>query len=362
MSVYFVHLLNDNSGSPIVLNNLIEGLSYKNKKKFLITSRNANGILNKNDADKHFFNYFIHDNKIFQIYHYIIAQFNIFFILCKLMPSKDSLIYINTLLPFAAGLWGLLFNRKVVYHLHEVSITPKLFNYFLMSCCRCFSSFNIFVSNYHRKVIGISSVRSCVIYNSIPKRIYHCNHKKTNKLYFNVLMLTSNRSYKGIDIFIKIVEKLQSNINIRFTLVLNDFSANYNKFIYCNNKYQNLKIYPSTHTVNKFYSESNLVLNLSKVDKWVETFGMTIIEGMHFSLPAIVPPEGGPVELVRNGVNGYLINSYNVDKVIEKILYLSENKSVYNLMAKNAKITSYKFTPNTYSKNINKLFNYLNED
>jgi glycosyltransferase involved in cell wall biosynthesis len=362
MSIYFVHLLNDNSGSPVVLNNLIESLSSKNKRKFLITSLNNKGILNENNANKYFFNYFIHESKIFQFYQYILAQFYIFFILCKLMPSKNSIIYVNTLLPFAAGLWGLLFKRKVVYHLHEVSITPKIFNKFLITCCRCFSSFNIFVSRYHSQEIGIPSVRSCVLYNSIPRKIYYSNHSKEKKSYFNVLMLASNRSYKGVDIFIKIVEKLQSNINIRFTLVLNETFVNYNKFVSNNLNLKNLKIFPSTHSVNKFYSEASLVLNLSKVDKWVETFGMTIIEGMHFSLPAIVPPVGGPVEIVCNGVNGYLINSYNVDTIIEKILYLSSNEQAYNIIAKNAKFTSFKFTPKTYAKNINSLLKFLNEN
>ena len=82
----------------------------------------------------------------------------------------------------------------------------------------------------------------------------------------------------------------------------------------------NLIVYPTQKETHQFYQEASLLLNLSDVNLWVETFGLTILEGMAYGLPAIVPPVGGVVELIEEGKNGYLIDSKNIELVSEKIL------------------------------------------
>ena len=59
----------------------------------------------------------------------------------------------------------------------------------------------------------------------------------------------------------------------------------------------------------------------------VETFGLTILEGMAYGLPALIPPVGGITELVEHGRSGYWTNSRNLSHVSENCR-ASLNRSV----------------------------------
>ena len=99
----------------------------------------------------------------------------------------------------------------------------------------------------------------------------------------------------------------------------------------------NLNLYPSQSDIHPFLYNSDLLLNLSIPNLWVETFGMTIIEGMAYGLPSIVPNVGGPKELVENGYNGYSIDVSEVNLVINKICEILQLEN-YNKMSNNALI------------------------
>jgi L-malate glycosyltransferase len=70
------------------------------------------------------------------------------------------------------------------------------------------------------------------------------------------------------------------------------------------------------------------LLNLSKPEEWVEVFGLTALEAMSFGIPVIVPPIGGPAEIVRDGKDGYLISCNETDHISEKIIELSNNSEL----------------------------------
>ena len=84
-----------------------------------------------------------------------------------------------------------------------------------------------------------------------------------------------------------------------------------------------------------------MVLNLSKVDECVETFGLTILEAMAFGIPVIVPPIGGPAEIVTDGVEGYVISSYETNDIAKKIKELSMDKAKWTELSINALLLSF---------------------
>lgn len=75
-----------------------------------------------------------------------------------------------------------------------------------------------------------------------------------------------------------------------------------------------------------------MVLNLSRPDAWVETFGLTVIEAMAYGIPVIVPPVGGIAELVENGINGYKADSRNVNHVSHLLKEILDENALYNYM------------------------------
>ena len=83
----------------------------------------------------------------------------------------------------------------------------------------------------------------------------------------------------------------------------------------------------------RFYAEASAVLNLSRVDLWVETFGLTLLEAMWFGVPVIVPPVGGPAELVSDGVQGFLVDSRDGPLLRERLLRLADDEALCRAMS-----------------------------
>jgi len=70
------------------------------------------------------------------------------------------------------------------------------------------------------------------------------------------------------------------------------------------------------------YLKSHLAIVISKA----ETFGHTIVEPMFFGLPVISTPVGIANDIIKNGVNGFIVNHGSFDEIVEKILWFYNNK------------------------------------
>ena len=107
-----------------------------------------------------------------------------------------------------------------------------------------------------------------------------------------------------------------------------------------------------------FYQKASLLLNLSRIDECTETFGLTIIEAMAFGIPSIVPPVGGPAELVSDDKEGFLISSYETDLIVNRIRFIQSNKSEYRRLSCNARRRAYDFREELFNQQI---IDFVNE-
>ena len=69
-------------------------------------------------------------------------------------------------------------------------------------------------------------------------------------------------------------------------------------------------------------------------------------------------PVGGPSEIVTDGVEGYLISSYEVDTIAQKIMELSQHEEHCLSLSENARQRSLDFSEEVFNKEI---LNVLNE-
>src|SRR5690606_24022682 len=126
---------------------------------------------------------------------------------------------------------------------------------------------------------------------------------------FEVLMLASLRGYKGVDEFMALAYALRPRKDIHFTLVLNADTTEVADFATRHPDAMNITVHPRTDDPAVFYASADLVLNRSRVDQCIETFGLTLVEAMIFGVPVIAPPVGGPAEIITDGREGFLIDS-----------------------------------------------------
>lgn len=342
-----IHLLNDYSGSPLILSTVIKGFRKKNVAINLYTSAKGEGFLSNLDVDYKAVSYTFFDNKILRLFAYIFSQIHLFFQLLSL-KNQEVIIYVNTLLPFGAALAGKIMGKKVIYHIHEISVKPIVLKKFLMFVAKKTASEIIFVSHFLAQSAAISSVPTKVVHNALSNdfiekaNIYKAERDaktKINKL-FTALMLCSLKDYKGVKVFVELAKQLPQ---MAFQLVLNAAQNDINDYFKDIQTPDNLALYPTQSNVHPFYQNADVVLNLSHPKQWIETFGMTLLEAMYYDLPVIAPPVGGPIEVVQHGENGFCIDQRNVSEIVDVLTQMASDTALYNCLSEYAFETAKNF-------------------
>ena len=345
MRVIAVHLLNDYSGSPKVLMQLLKGWTKNNTETHLFTCGGREGFLSEiPKVQHHYYWYRFMENKFLRLIFLFASQFLLAIRLLFLL-KRDDILYVNTVLPFGAGIIGKLRGCKVIYHIHETTVKPKILKQFLFGIVKWSATEVVYVSNFLANQEPLN-IRKNIIYNVLEESFVKqsrlpLNKEKDTKI---VLMICSLKAYKGVNEFVKLA---QINSEFTFKLVVNASQNEIEAYFKSEILPANLILYPTQKNTHPFYEEASVVLNLSDTKLWVETFGLTILEAMAYGLPAIVPPVGGVVELVKEGENGFLIDSKKVDLISEKLNLIINNKSIYNQMSENA-IEKSKFFSEAY--------------
>lgn len=329
--IVFVHLLNDYSGSPKVLSQVVKIFENQGHDTSLFTAKGNQGFLSGLTNDHFTYFYKRYENKYLTLIMFMISQMSLFFKLLKYRKS-DVLIYVNTMLPFGAGLAGKLMRKPVCYHVHESHVKPAIFKRFLRLIIQKTASKVIFVSKSLAELEAFDNIKQEIIYNALPSELVEL--AKSNQYewkkqgHFNVLMICSMKDYKGVKEFLSIASSCEEIKHLKFNLLLGANQVELESY------FKNLIIPKNVELISKkkdvvpYYQNASLLLNLSRVDQWVETFGLTIIEAMAFGVPVIVPPVGGPAEIVSDGKEGYLISSYEIEGIVNKIVHLSENEEI----------------------------------
>lgn len=255
--------------------------------------------------------------------------------------GKFDYVYINTILPGFAAIAARLRGKKVIYHIHEKWTKHNYKSLFGEFVLKHIKAHHIFVSKYlQAQYPDIYSDYDEIIYNKLGKdfcervEVVPYEKHKRNRL----IMLASLNKFKGIDIFVELARLLPSYY---FTLIISDTKEKIDAY-FNNIKLSNLRILSRQNNIHPFLKESDILLNLSNPHLWVETFGMTILEGMMYGLPAIVPNVGGPTEIIENGVNGYCIDVADVKSVVDTITRCCGEEE-YSKLYTNALLLSKKY-------------------
>lgn len=334
--IVFAHLLNDHTGSPRVLKAVIDG--QPGAENLLFVGSDGRGALETTKVLKRRYWYRHMQWRFATLLTYFLSQA---LLLRALTRAKDippnAVIYVNTLLPFAAALWGWKTRRTVIYHLHELSLSPPIFQNFLVAVAKKTATRLIYVSHAHAALLPIDPIRSTTIHNAVDPQLASAGaahqYKHRHGGAFVVTMLASTRAYKGVGEFGALAEALQHRDDIVFQLV-GDGGVTMPA---------NVQQLPQIDNPARYYEESSLVLNLSRPDLCIETFGLTLLEAMTFGIPVIAPPVGGPAEIVEQSDGGFLIDSRETSALVEAVLRMADDEALCLRMSDAARLRAADF-------------------
>ena len=351
------HLLNDYSGSPMVLRLVLEGLLKRGYRVDLVSSQGGGreGTRGYKNYHAHHYWYKFSTNHLVTMVRYMFVQLYTFLFAFRFAFTKNT-FYINTLLPFGPALAGRLMGKKVIYHYHENAFAKGSAYRILSKVMRLLASKIICVSEYQRNMLN-KEKNVIVVPNGLKESFFGTVHPDVERSYSNqtVLMVTSLRLYKGIREFFTLAGSLPQ---YHFCMVVNDTEKNITAFLESEHlvKPVNMTLMPRLDDVAHVYDEASIVLNLTNKNYAIETFGLTTVEAMSAGLPVIVPTEGGIAELVEDGWNGYKIDVDEIDKIKQHIDMMLSDKLLYKTLSSNALEYAKNFDGKTMVDTVVKLF------
>ncbi len=347
------HLLDDRSGSVRMM--IMSANALKQKHSLLVYCGSGGfGLLASAKAPMIKYPYRRSQYRIITLVNYIFSQIALFLkLFCNPNIPRNAIIWVNTLLPFGAALYGWLTARKVIYHVHEESLTPITLRRILCGIANLTATKLIYVSNTHLQRFPISPSKSFVVYNALNDEFLRdaLNHVYVPRKegIFIVLLLASNRSYKGVDKFVRLAESMLSRRDIQFQLVLNDGG----RPVGVESVPSNLNILPPCDNPAVYYRSADVVCNLTNPRFCVETFGLTILESMAHGIPTIVPSVGGPAELVSDGQEGFHVNVEDVVELQQRVLQLADDPGLCTDMSRRARLRAQDFSEARYNAQLN---------
>ncbi|MDK0606746.1 glycosyltransferase family 4 protein [Clostridium perfringens] len=247
---------------------------------------------------------------------------------------------------------------KVIHTQHSCVNDKLLLNKFALNRVDV-----IAVSNSVKNILvnksKLSSKRIITIYNTI-------NNSDFGKVDESILYLKEKNKFiiaqigrltklKGIHEFLEIAQNLINiNDNIAFVLIGDGEERVYiENFIKNNNLQKNLFVLGNKNNVLKQLDYIDILISCSHV----EGLPLTPLEAFSKRVPVIATNIGGTNEEIINNVNGYLIERGNLNKFIEKILILFNNKKLLNNMGENAfEIYNKKFNLKNYVDKHKKIY------
>ena len=171
-----------------------------------------------------------------------------------------------------------------------------------------------------------------------------------------ILFVSMNFEIKGLDYVMTGIAKTKMSYPLRQIKLLVVGKGDYKKYtafaqemgikdnvIFAGVQKENLK---------KIYMASDIFMMLSRFD----TFGMTVLEAMAASLPVIISSNVGAKDLVREGINGFVIeDTGNDDMICEKIGFMLDRKARIT-MAKEACNTAFKNSWDAVAKRVEGIY------
>jgi len=150
---------------------------------------------------------------------------------------------------------------------------------------------------------------------------------------FVILFVSMNFEIKGLAELMAGLAKLKSKYPLQKFKLLVIGKGNVNKFRELARQLgiqDHIRFLGVVHkeALDRIYLAGDIFIMLSKFD----TFGIAVLEAMAASLPVVISKNAGAKDIVRQGINGFVLeNAINPDEIADKIGLLVKEESRFRI-------------------------------
>ena len=264
----------------------------------------------------------------------------------KYYVTKKTLIYVTTKKGLLyAYMMKVMYGVPFIYHAHLVENTKSIF-YFLYRSCLKKAEMSLCVSKAVYDTIKLPN--KILLYNP------NINDKgfkgRKNKDKFVVAAMGSLIKIKGFEYYIKAADKVSEKLPVEFRLYgegpLHDTLETLS-----NGKVKFMGF--SENIMNELYESIDIVVVPTIIP---EALPLVLVEAKSVGLPAIVTNLGGQAEIIRNGIDGFLVpvgDSLSIKQYIEMMV---KDRVLYNKLAEESYQSVSLFDYDLFTSTILKIF------
>lgn len=158
----------------------------------------------------------------------------------------------------------------------------------------------------------------------------------------NILFIGRLIKEKGLEVCIKICEKLKKNFDKKFIV---NIVGSFEDLKYKEKIFEKVSKSSIKNEINFIGEVENPLANYNSADlllfpsNYGEGVPTVILEALSTGLPTIASDISGCKEVIKNDFNGYLIEISDIEKWCHKIIYLIENNEKYKYLSINGRET-----------------------
>lgn len=318
---YWIHHLNDMSGSPLILAERLKKVSA-NSNITLITNQ-SDGFLSDWTGRKVIFNYTKHSSSVWRFFSLTRWYFSVFLYLL-IHSKRGDILFLSTLVssPLIALRYFVALD-KITISINEIFFRVPAWNYIGLRLVKLQSVEKIYLSHYVKNYwdfggnyhIEYPTLRKSIIDLSIRRK----RLKEIDISQLNFFFVGSYIEAKGFRLFLEIAKYFfNENAKHNFTLFLSGSEITFQKEFPNNTLPKNLRVCFNDSSP-EIFDNQDVFLGLTNINLWVETFGQTFAEAMIMRNICILPHIGAQLEYATDGHNAFLFTDHSIDGILTQI-------------------------------------------
>ncbi|MFQ5801452.1 MAG: glycosyltransferase family 4 protein [Candidatus Methylomirabilales bacterium] len=242
-----------------------------------------------------------------------------------------DIVHCNSLPNLFPALAAVSARVPLVWHVHELEFRPRFVFLGLCWLCRLFADRIVCVSFEVENLFG-GSAKAVVIHNGVDLERFYMDRAPTRAdslqrlglppESFIVTQLGRIVPIKGVERFIELAEafvakKLPGFRSVRFVLVGGPIAGHEEYFnamldrIHSSPVRNQLIYVPTMDDPWEALAVTNVLVQSSVI---AESFGLSLVEAMAMGKPVIASRAGGPAEIIRDGIDGFLVSPHDVER------------------------------------------------